>query len=773
MRVSWKVPLAALCTAALVAFSSSGVTDAAPSPWVQENHPILDILGRKLYHNKREITDLYEVCPLDSNSIAGAMFLHFTAIFFDDFTTGGGTDILGPLAVGGRFTAPNYIVNANRGQDCSVDPRTGLDGIGLVVQGLTITYDTRVHGYSLHAGGGDLAEIKELNEGDGCRVYNDINTGAFDFGVAENAAIRASLILALTEPNMYMDGDGKITDLGSSNSAYKVFTFNTCNDGNCNVGGVLSNPDAIFLGNGNFNGPTGDVPSNDDTVVFNIPVTEGDTIELKTNFPSKGFYACRTIYNFYPVNSEGIFSSAGEITVFRNTGGQLEGFTLAPRAHIRDGTTGAFAGTIIGLDYAWHYLTTGVELHDYAAADDNCRIYDGCFPISTTETPQYTTVTVTATAPASTVTDFATQTVTSATTATRTSTQVTVLTKPSTMSVPVTITHPGSTYTTTVATTETLTETNSFVTEYTTHSAYSSTYEIAQILTYTFDRPVTHDPSTVTETVTSTETTSAPETITTTITEPDGSTTIATYTTYSPLTTTETYLTTETHSGFTETREVTTTETSYIPSVTVVIPTDDQIVSSTMYSVDTEVTTEYTESVVEDPGSVETSYSLSTNQPLTQTETLTQTIVETISTVSTYTTEHVTTITGDQTVIETVSQVPPEPTTRTRTTGALTTISEYPLTTTTTTVYVSTYTAQPRTTVVYAYDENQVKDKWKQGKGDWNHGAGAWDHGKGEWEDDKKGKKWDEGKKKGEGEEKGKKKGGDWEDDEDCDDDDD
>ena len=37
----------------------------------------------------------------------------FTGIFFGDFYTGGGTDILGGLAVQGNMHAPNYVVNAN------------------------------------------------------------------------------------------------------------------------------------------------------------------------------------------------------------------------------------------------------------------------------------------------------------------------------------------------------------------------------------------------------------------------------------------------------------------------------------------------------------------------------------------------------------------------------------------------------------------------------------------------------------------------------------
>ena len=188
---------------------------------------------------------------------------------FSNVCKGGGTDISGPLAVGGQFTAPEYTVNTNRGQNCSENPRESFEGIGLVVGGSTNTQNTLVHGDSLNAGGGTLSEIKELNSAEGCAVYDNIGTGVFNFKAAENVALRASYILAMHEPNMYIDDTGNITDLGSGNSSFKVFTFNTCNSGNCNVGGMLSNPEAIFLGFTGYDGPTGDVPSATDTVVFN------------------------------------------------------------------------------------------------------------------------------------------------------------------------------------------------------------------------------------------------------------------------------------------------------------------------------------------------------------------------------------------------------------------------------------------------------------------------------------------------------------------------
>ncbi|KAI8146472.1 hypothetical protein BJV82DRAFT_598680 [Fennellomyces sp. T-0311] len=352
---------------------------------------------------------------------------------------GGGNDILGPLAVGGQFSAPGYIVNANEDPDCSADIATSFASYALVVQGLTNTTDTDVHGSSFHAGGGTIDEIHE--EDPPCEVYSDKGTGRFDFRTAEEGAIDISELLAMSIPNHVLTNSGELTSLGGD-SQIRVFTFNTCNNRNCPVDGALSDPAGIFFNDGNFNGPSGDVPSEDETIVFNIPVTNGDTITLTGNQPSQGFYACRTIYNFYPVNENGIFLRGGEFTLVRQTGSQLEGFSLAPRGHIRDGTTGNFAGTIVGYDYTWDQFPIGVEIHDYPAA--NCASFVGCLPINPgemnmtystteriTETEASVTITevmtVTRTDPV-TITEVAT--ITEAGTITEVQTVVTVSTEP-------------------------------------------------------------------------------------------------------------------------------------------------------------------------------------------------------------------------------------------------------------------------------------------------------------------------------------------------------
>lgn len=116
-----------------------------------------------------------------------------------------------------------------------------------------------------------------------------------------------------------------------------------------------------------------------------VPVTAGSTITLSTNAPTHGFNSCNVIYNFYPVDENGDYYPDGQFTINRETGSQFEGLVIAPRAHIRDGNTGSFAGTVIGYDYAWLDPSAGVEIHDWTAA--GCSNFNGCVPTSVVPNP--------------------------------------------------------------------------------------------------------------------------------------------------------------------------------------------------------------------------------------------------------------------------------------------------------------------------------------------------------------------------------------------------
>ncbi|CDH60527.1 predicted protein [Lichtheimia corymbifera JMRC:FSU:9682] len=336
------------------------------------------------------------VCPIGNATQFGQEVLtHFSGIFYNDFTTGGtGQDILGPLAVGGNFHAPNYIVNANHDINCAADETSSFGSVGLVVGGDSTTSNTHLRGDNLIAGNGDAGQYDQQLAG--CRVYTDEGTGHFDFQRSYSDADTLSRTMASLSADSVLSEGGAVTKSATvDNAPFRVFKMNTC-DGSCPTTEVLSYPDEMLFGNGNWNGPSGDVPTSDETVIINIPVTSGTTIDLRSNAPSQGFDSCRIIYNFYPVDEQGNYDANGEFTLDRETGSQLEGLVLAPHAHIRDGNTGNFAGIVIGNDYGWLDQSAGVEIHDWAAA--GCPGFQGCIPLNPdtgTCTPSTTTRTQT------------------------------------------------------------------------------------------------------------------------------------------------------------------------------------------------------------------------------------------------------------------------------------------------------------------------------------------------------------------------------------------
>ena len=168
------------------------------------------------------------------------------------------------------YTAPGYVVNANEATDCSADIYGSFDSYGLVVGGVTDTFDTDIHGSAFLAGGGDSLEIHVQNPP--CHVYEDEGTGRYDFDQAQQAAININRRLALATPNLLFQNQGELISLadGGNNDIVRIMTFNTCNNGNCPVADADSDPSGIFFNNGNFNGPYGDVPTDDQTVVFNV-----------------------------------------------------------------------------------------------------------------------------------------------------------------------------------------------------------------------------------------------------------------------------------------------------------------------------------------------------------------------------------------------------------------------------------------------------------------------------------------------------------------------
>ncbi|KAK4517287.1 tRNA (guanine-N(7)-)-methyltransferase non-catalytic subunit TRM82 [Mucor velutinosus] len=314
-------------------------------------------------------------CSSDDNP--SLMLTHFAAVFFGDFDTDGGQDILGPLAVQGDFKASGYYVNANGDADCS-DPND-ISEYALVV-------GTSVHANQVRVkGAADVpAETQGLQETQSsCAIKT--NVSLYDFDQAQSNAIEASKTLASMKPTLMLDSNGKLTSIGTSNNDFHIVIFKSCNDGDCNpFPGQMSDPSAMLEGIGNWNGPQEMSWPSDGTLVFNIPIDSGSTFTLKGNNPTNGLDPCRTVFNFYPSDASGAYRS-GDITLKRNTGSNFGGFSLAPEAHIVDGSTGAFAGTVVGQDYSWG--GSGVEIHNYNAAGGSCSAFAGCFPIHDDKPP--------------------------------------------------------------------------------------------------------------------------------------------------------------------------------------------------------------------------------------------------------------------------------------------------------------------------------------------------------------------------------------------------
>lgn len=171
------------------------------------------------------------------------------------------------MAVGGNFYAPNYVVNANHQIDCSADENTSFDSIGLVVGGDSTTSGTHVRGDDLIAGDGDESQFDQQLQG--CRVITDEGTGYFDFPQSMQEANDLSGRLASLPANRVLNEGGVVTTVpGTANVPVKVFQFDTCDSGSCGT----STPEEMFFGNGNWNGPSGDVPSDSDIVIFNVSV---------------------------------------------------------------------------------------------------------------------------------------------------------------------------------------------------------------------------------------------------------------------------------------------------------------------------------------------------------------------------------------------------------------------------------------------------------------------------------------------------------------------
>ncbi|GAA5806996.1 hypothetical protein MFLAVUS_000345 [Mucor flavus] len=320
-----------------------------------------------------------------SNTQDRAITRRFNGIFFGNFTAGGFRGIVGPLAVQGNFSAPNYNINTLLPATCN--GTTSLSSLSWVLGGNTNSFNTQVYGQVLIGGNNSsLEEIVELQ--DNCTVVENQGTGPIDFEGLRTNREKSSEILSSLVPTQQVLDDGEThVVLQPEDSNYEVFLFHSCQGDQCSTfPKIESNPDGIFFGRGNWKGLQNAVLGSNKTLVFNVPVTNNTTITISTDSPSQGLYTCRVVYNFYPVNNEGIFMPDGTFDIIRNTKGMFGGYILAPRARIFDGDTGYFAGNIVGKEYAWTAYAkvdgdvVGASI-DWYVGPSNCTSFTGCIPL--------------------------------------------------------------------------------------------------------------------------------------------------------------------------------------------------------------------------------------------------------------------------------------------------------------------------------------------------------------------------------------------------------
>ncbi|KAG1100098.1 hypothetical protein G6F42_017723 [Rhizopus arrhizus] len=304
-----------------------------------------------------------------SNTLTSRVFARFTGVFFGNFITSEAQDIFGPLAVGGDFSGHAYTVNTRHGENCA-DITNSFEGYGLIVgkEGLNAKYsDIHVNGAVFLPDGSNARNAEELDST--CSVYNDRGTGLMNFTQVQLNAIAASQQFSLLPPTLHLSSDGTLTRLDVNRIGYDVITFGSCST--CSYGTNFSSPDALYYGQGNWNGPMGmSWPSR---LIINIAVLADTTMTVVGNQPSLGMNVCNTVLNFYPSDNVGSYKS-GSFVLDRSTGGQLGGFMLLPEGDIIDENHGEFAGQIVANNYRWR--CNGIDIHDYQAIGGSCLTTD-------------------------------------------------------------------------------------------------------------------------------------------------------------------------------------------------------------------------------------------------------------------------------------------------------------------------------------------------------------------------------------------------------------
>ncbi|KAF1795989.1 hypothetical protein FB192DRAFT_1348275 [Mucor lusitanicus] len=324
------------------------------------------------------------------------MLTQFNGVFFGDFTSGKNGGSQGPLAVGGSFSGENAIINQRNQAACASETSDAVFGHhGLILRGDINTNATtmRVNGFAhVHNNKTAANIVTPLKE---CSIKEAAT--AFDFEKTRMNAMGMSQHLASMLPNWNINKMGVIVNIVAEGvdiqQPFNLFTmpaacnhatceaknyFECANDHVCEVPeAALSDVHAMLLGNGTWTGPVEQVFPDDKMIVFNIPVLDGETFDIKTRNPSAGLNACNTVFNFYAVNLQGVYVPNGRFTLKRSSHESLAGMVLAPQAHIIDTFYGSFSGQIIADSYEAH--DSGVQIKDYLfSGNAKCQAFTGC-----------------------------------------------------------------------------------------------------------------------------------------------------------------------------------------------------------------------------------------------------------------------------------------------------------------------------------------------------------------------------------------------------------
>ncbi|OAD70012.1 hypothetical protein PHYBLDRAFT_172027 [Phycomyces blakesleeanus NRRL 1555(-)] len=225
----------------------------------------------------------------------------------------------------------HYTINSNNYYGC-VNTPTSLNTYGFVVGGSVNTVDTHVHGSVYLGKGGTVNQVQQLNQA--CAFVVGEGTGEVNFYDIGIGAVYSNYVLSLTRPTMILHSNGDLTKIISSSgnsTQFNVLTFNVCSNKNCIIwNGLLSYPNSMLQGQGNWNGPQILPWPPSGITVFNVHIASGSTFRLSRNIPTIGLDPCRTLFNFYPVKDDGSYDAVGTFTLVRETGGPFGGLTLAP-----------------------------------------------------------------------------------------------------------------------------------------------------------------------------------------------------------------------------------------------------------------------------------------------------------------------------------------------------------------------------------------------------------------------------------------------------------